>query len=525
MIRRLASPSWAAVYAAVLVACSGCTRPGTDTDHGKDSDTSVSRASSPTDSDSDSDSDGVDTVPAAEWIACPEGVLQCPLTQGCHDGICGGCEDAVECHDLEGCRPDDTCGDCLDASDCREGEACRVGFCLPVEPPVWSLEIAPKDWATMEAYYYDEIFVPCALTAGGTLYDEGVQCRLYGGTTRSYPKRSFRVEFPEDADHPGYSRNITLRAEYNDPSFLRTFLGYETFRQLTPLPTPRTRYIELHLNGENYGLMVEAEQIRGRFLELRGRDRDQPMYEPVHSDEHGALTPNDDIEEYLYLFDNQTGDEDDVGPLLHLIEDTLMADHLAGLAAGQPVLDATRATVHVDAYRQYLAIMAVLQNHDHVTNNFLFSWQEAGYDQAKWEFYPIDFDLTFGCLWDAENQDTICDDFQWEGWWLNGTIPEGIEVGVDPVWGNLLIDLVLDDPQNLVQYEQEICDVLVSPWWSGRAADLIVALRETIADSAARDPNDLSGGPNGFQTGADEVESFIGLRQAYLHEALACDAP
>ncbi|MFH1463159.1 MAG: CotH kinase family protein [Pseudomonadota bacterium] len=455
--------------------------------------------------------------------ACEESVQQCPMGQGCHDEVCGACEEASECHDLEGCH-DGACGACIDATDCRDGEACREGYCLPEAPPVWQLTLDPVSLAEMEAHPQEDIWAPCTLEAGGTLYTEELQVRLYGGTTRSYPKRSFMIEFPEDADNPGFSRKITLRAEYNDASFLRTVLGYESFRRLTSLPTPRTRYIDLFLNGERYGLMVDVERMRGRFLEERGRDREAAMYEAYDDDKQGAMTPNGTLEEYREFYERQTGDESDYTDLAALIEDHLALDWQASLVDEGAALDRTSQVVRLSAYRRYLAVMAALQNQDHVTNNFMFSWQSVGGEPAAWEVYPLDLDLTFGCLWDADAQDTICDSYRADGWWLNGLYPDGAVVGVDEVWANLLIHLTLTQPDSLAAYEDELCAVLASDFWNGGLQALALAIRQTVAPVVAVDINDRSATEADYIAAWEEVAGFPAERRDYLEEALGCSA-
>ena len=453
---------------------------------------------------------------------CPDGPLACAWGQGCHEGVCGGCTSADECHPYAGCRDDGTCGECDGTADCRADEVCRHGQCMPAALPVWELAVDEDQWEEVLDDPEHDIYIPCTLTVGDQVYDEGVELRLRGGSTRSYPKKSLRIRFPEDADHPGYARKINLRAEYNDPSFLRTFLGLELFRRSVSLPTPRARFLRLYLNDEYYGLMLETERIGGKFLRLRGRDRELAMYEAVDVDDEGALTPNDSEAEYRSIYEKTTGDESDYSDLIGLIEDTLVADHQAWMDAGVPLLENTREAVHLDDYLTYLALMAVLQSQDHVTNNFYLSHQPLGGGAPRWEFYAADMDLTFGCRWDEANDNSLCDEFAVDGWWMNGWIPEETEIGVDPAWGNLLIHLVLQDPLLWPVYQQQICGILEGEIWNGSIPRLIDAVHETVADAAAADPHDLNEDPGDLEAAQDEVRSFVPLRRAYLAEQLAC---
>ena len=453
---------------------------------------------------------------------CPAGVLTCDWGEGCHDGICGPCAIPDECHTLEGCRDDGSCGPCEGDGHCREGESCVFGECMPDELPRWQLIVDEADWEDLLEHEEEDTYVPCTLVVGDAERDDGAELRLRGGSTRSLPKKSLRIRFPEDAEHPGYSRKINLRAEYNDPSFLRSFLGFEMFRRHSRLPTPQARYLRLDLNGEYYGLMLETERIGGRFLELRGRDRDAATYEGADVDDEGALTPNDDPDEYRVIYAKTTGDETDYGDLEALIEGALWGDYLDSSGTGDTVSQRVSEEVHLGQYLVYLALMAVIQSQDHVTNNFYFSHQTVGVDGARWEFYAADTDLTFGCLWDEENGDPLCDSFHFDGWWLNGWIPDDVEPGVDPVWGNLLIHLVVNDPQLAPIYVQQICAIVGGLTWNERLPALIDALSETIAEAALDDVHDMSQTAGEVQAAQDEVFSFVELRREYLRDALGC---
>lgn len=453
---------------------------------------------------------------------CPESVLECVWGEGCHDGVCGSCATADECHPYAGCRSDGTCGECADSGECRQDEACRHGQCMPASPPIWELAVDEADWEDVLDHPEEDIYIPCALSVGDVVYDEGVELRLRGGSTRSLPKKSLRIRFPEDAEHPGFSRKINLRAEYNDPSFLRTFLGLEAFRRMTPLPTPRVRYLDLYVNGDYYGLMLETERIGGKFLELRGRDRELSMYETADVDDEGALTPNDSEVEYREIYEKKTGDDADYSDVIGLIEDVLYEDYLEAQDGGVPVASRTVGAIHVEAYLRYLALMAVLQSQDHVTNNFYFSHQWVDTDQPRWEVYPADMDLTFGCRWDEANDNPLCDEFAYDGWWMNGWIPDDAEVGGEPVWGNLMIDRALRDPLLWPLYVQNVCELLAGDTWNEVLPGLIDAAGETIAASAAADPNDMSELPAEVEAAQAEVRSFLSLRREYLAGELGC---
>ncbi len=479
-----------------------------------------------------------DQVDDDEPQECPSGVYECPWDEACLGELCGDtCSSPYQCYPLEGCRTvDNRCGSCLYDEDCRSGEGCVEGVCLQSPLPQWELVLSPDAWKTLESDLgAEDNFVDCTLLADGEVYDKEVKVRLRGGSTRTLPKRSFRITFPEEAEHPGFQRKINLRAEYNDPSALRTFLGMETVRRWSVVPTPKVRYVDLYLRMDDtqdayldenyYGLYVEIERLGGKFLEDNGRDREVAMFEAKFVDPNGALTPTDDYDEYYV---QETGDYDGFESIEDFIEGVLEEDWEAFSTheynSSALALDAIR----VDGYLGYLSSMAALQCHDHVTNNFYFSHQYMGVEEPGWEFYATDLDLTFGCLW---NSDPICDSYSYDGWWLNGLFDfeDEVDLGEDEYWGNLAIHSVLSDPDTLDRYELGLCELMDGDWWTDRMPEVIHALQVNLADSQAKDwerwqaDKETDFGTDfDYMDSQDEVLQFLDDRRDYLRGNLGC---
>jgi hypothetical protein len=454
-------------------------------------------------------------------------------------GVCGACTAAIECPELDGCQADGVCGRCESNDQCRDGEACREGFCLPETVSSWNLELDPEDWQTLTDDWYSDYYFDCTLTVGDEVYDEGCEVRPYGSTSRRYPKKSLRIRFPEGADHPGYSRKITLRAEYNDPTYMRTFLAYETFRRLTPLPTPRTRFVELSVNGDTYGLMLELERNGGRFLELNGRDRDLPMFEAERAPPWGGMMPMECSDHYEFynskeLYNQKSGAEGDVAYLQQFIEEVLWQDWLDSQDRVGTSLERTRQVMDIDAHVSYLAVHGLIQNRDHVAANYHVALQSQGYwaghftpggvgelenDRLWWEVYPYDLDTSFGCIYDEVNVDNICDDIQTEIWWLGGMFPDDEPIGYPhEQWGNLLAHLVLDNADCRNVFNHRLHDYTQSPWWNEELPTLVAALRQTLRGPVSRDPNDLNTSSDLSDWDADILDllHFVPARATYL---------
>jgi len=460
--------------------------------------------------------------------------------------VCGACTDAVECPTLDGCGDDGVCGACVSDGQCRDDEACRLGFCLPESVPVWNLELDETDWQKLQTDWYSDYYFDCSLQAGGEKFDDGCEVRPYGSTSRRYPKKSLRIRFPDGADHPGFTRKITLRAEYNDSTYMRTFIAYETFRRLTSLPTPNVRFIELQINGETYGLMLELERNGPKFLEENGRDRDLPMFEAERAPPWGGMMPMACSDEYEFfdakeLYNQKSGEDGDIEALQQLIEDVLWQDYLDSQGDIGSVLDRTRQVVDLDSHVSYLAIHGLIQNRDHVAANYHVAqqseqqWanhfipdggtqsQDASTDRMWWEVYPYDLDTSFGCVYDSVNVDNICDDLQSDVWWLGGLFPDDEPVGYPhEQWGNLLSHLVLDNADCRNVFNHRLRDFSQDPWWTERLPELVVGLRETLKDPVQRDNNDLNVETDlsDWEESIYELLQFIPARASYIQECV-----
>ena len=389
--------------------------------------------------------------------------------------------------------------------------------------PTWDLAIAEADLEAMNDDVYARLEVPATLSAEGVTYPGPATARFMGSSTLTFPKKSFRVTFPEDAEHPGFARKINLRAEYNDASYLRTFLGYETMRRLTDSPAPRTRWVNLTVNGQPYGVMLEVERIGGRFLRKNGRDREQSTYEGKETMPWGALTPLPSEAEYREFYDKTTGDDADWSDFIGLVEGALWPDHEDSQPYGPTTTFRTRELVDVDAYIDYLATLATIQSQDHITNNYYLSWQNRPGLGFRWEFYPWDMDLTFGCLWDEDTNTSLCGEPVHDDWWLNGVVVTPLVPGQpNDCWCNLAAHLAINDLQLGLEYGEKICSNLRSRWWNERMPALAEAIAQTIGPAVEADELDRNQTSLQWTTARQEVLDFLVDRKAYLDAQLYC---
>lgn len=449
--------------------------------------------------------------------------LDCPgdlyaAVDGCYGRHCAACTVPADCEAYEGCIGG-TCGACTRDEEC-EGR-CASGFCVPAELPRWKLTMSEEDWDALRADPYTELFVPCGLSVGDIPYDEGCRIRIRGGSSRDFPKKSFRITFPRDTVHPGYSRKINLRAEYNDPSFVRTLLSHEAVRRFTTLPVSRVEPIELEINGQYFGLMVRVERLGADFLLFNGRALTS-LYEADPNRElfasgGGSLIPLPEDVVYRMAYQKKVGTPFDYTDLISLIE---------ALAEAYETGDrgVVREHFQLPGLLDYLAVMGLIQNLDHVRKNYYLSPQPEPDGRLAWEMYPWDLDLTFGCTYDEVAQDTICDSFRADADHRPGVFRSGVSP-VYPMSGhyNLLIHLVLEDPELSEAFRCRLCAMIHSPFWRERVPALVDALGSALEEAIVADDRDLNETREDWQRALSEVRGFPAARAEHLAAALGCE--
>ncbi len=143
-------------------------------------------------------------------------------------------------------------------------------FFLAFENADWEKELSDFNNTDVE--------VPARLIVDGKTYrDVGVHFRGASSffTVSEGRKRSLNVslDFVHEQQHIGGYRTLNLLNSHADPSFLRTVLYSHIAREY--IPAPQANYARVVINGESWGLYVNAEQfnkdlVREQFGTTKG---------------------------------------------------------------------------------------------------------------------------------------------------------------------------------------------------------------------------------------------------------------
>ncbi|MFT3752333.1 MAG: CotH kinase family protein [Paludibacter sp.] len=254
-----------------------------------------------------------------------------------------------------------------------------VSFVSAQELPHYELTIAPADLDSMYAHPQDEIYYPAVFRFGDLSYD--VQARFKGSTTLSYPKKSWAIKFDNTKNCFGASR-INLHADYKDHSAMRNFLIMRLFSVLGS-PASLVKHVTYAVNGKEYGLYLQVEQIDNEYLARNLR----AVVSLYKSNNHGALmAPSVVDDHYRIIWDIEAGGDPTYNELRVLFNKCLYwskADFNANIAN----------EVDVDNFLNFFAVHFVFTDMDNFTKNIFLNRNSIS---SKFELLPWDNEGSFG---------------------------------------------------------------------------------------------------------------------------------
>ncbi len=234
----------------------------------------------------------------------------------------------------------------------------------------------------------------CSFFYNGRFYDN-IFCRLRGGSSSSsiFPKRSHKFEFHSEnefkfSDKYKKADEFNLNAMYNDTTYMRDFLSWETLRK-AGVPYCYSTNVQVRQNGAFYGLEVHVEQIDGHYLRRLDFNDNGSLYKAAAN---GTFLMPGDIEKSK--FEKKRPDDTNFVDLAELItglnlpswteKETFMFDN-----------------VNIPEVVNYLAAHRLLMDWDYAHKNY-FMYHDSD-DSGEWFIFPWDKDLTFGYVWNGTN--------------------------------------------------------------------------------------------------------------------------
>jgi len=234
-------------------------------------------------------------------------------------------------------------------------------------------------------------YIPATFGYYGEIYDS-VGVRFKGNASMvAYPseKKPFKIKFNEyREDQKFYSlTKLSLSNEYRDPSFLREKVMYEVINDY--IPSSRTNFIKLYINGQYWGLYTNVEQVDQIFVEKNfGLDESGNLFK---GDPYGSLEWfGSDPELYYPNYELKTNEIiNDWSGLIHLI------DYLNNTSITE-LQDSLETIFHPHNFLFFTALNNFFLNLDsyiYKGHNF-YIYQRN--DTDKFVHIPWDLNLSFG---------------------------------------------------------------------------------------------------------------------------------
>ena len=179
------------------------------------------------------------------------------------------------------------------------------------------LQFENQDWEEeLEDFRSTDVDVPAQMIVDGETY-ENVGVRFRGNTSyMMVPRGSKRslnltVDYGKKDQRLGGRTTLNLLNAHTDPSFLRNVLFNRISRQY--LPTADANVVRVVINGENWGIYTNEEQVNKDFLQKWFGDAKGARWKipPNFSGASGLMFLGDDLQPYKQNYEIKTKDNDE----------------------------------------------------------------------------------------------------------------------------------------------------------------------------------------------------------------------
>lgn len=154
----------------------------------------------------------------------------------------------------------------------------------------------------------------------------GCGFRIKGNSSQNFvngDKKPFKLEFDEfnSGDLLFGLEHLNFNNCFKDPTFTREIVAYNLFGKVSP--APRASFVRLVLNGEDWGLYVQVEEVEKKWLKLKFSNDDGNLFK---GDPNGTLTKKPDFSFYTNNYELKTNtdlnDWSDLTNFIAVLNDT-----------------------------------------------------------------------------------------------------------------------------------------------------------------------------------------------------------
>ncbi|QMU31391.1 CotH kinase family protein [Adhaeribacter radiodurans] len=256
---------------------------------------------------------------------------------------------------------------------------------------------------------------------GSGTFNSAIEIRGRGNTTWLMPKKPFKIKLAEKAALLGMpaDKEWSLLANFSDKSLMRNAVAFELSRRFGLPYTPRSRFVEVFINGEYLGNYLLTEHLkvakdRVNIQELKPTDNAEDVITGGYFLEVDARLDED------YWFHTQNNipitikSPDDISPQqLSYIKNYVQAAESAIYSIGSSEAKSTyEQYIDTESFVNWYLVNELLKNNDAAFHSSVYLYKDRG---GKLTLGPVwDFDIALGNINYNGNESP-------QGWWLQNS--------------------------------------------------------------------------------------------------------
>ena len=253
-----------------------------------------------------------------------------------------------------------------------------VSLLVASSVPQYNITCDPDHFQVMMENWSEEIFVSCTVEHLGLVY-ENCSMRIRGDTSREFPKKSYRIEFPPDQPLDGRTA-WNFNADFLDHSYTKSWLFSRVLSEMG-FPCFQVSHSNLSVNGDNRGVFLRLEPVNRAFLERNSFNTEGNLYKAQR--DGSCATVYDDIDSVWAKKTNESAGMNDLIQLISVTEYTTPDNF-------QQFMDSTFTMYGPYGLIRLLAINAAFANNSTYYHNYYLYNDVEG--TGVWAMLPWDVD-------------------------------------------------------------------------------------------------------------------------------------
>lgn len=272
-----------------------------------------------------------------------------------------------------------------------------------------------------EAYVKGKIVIDANSRYEQTVTEVEMKIKGRGNSTWDFPKKPYKLKLDKKIEMLGMpaAKTWVLLANFSDKTLMRNTVALELGARFSTAFTPRSRYVEVVMNGEYLGnyLLTDQVEIGSTRINIPELSEDSP-----ESDISGGYLLEIDarLDETHWWYSNRsvpftvkspenitTAQLDYIRNYVQTAEDVLYGNNFADPDAGY------NHYIDTDAFINWYLLNELTRNNDAVFFSSVYMYKDRNGKLTMGPFW--DFDLAFGNINYNGNQAP-------EGWWIKNTL-------------------------------------------------------------------------------------------------------